>query len=327
MKAAGVHVMIMTKLVKSLFHTIVTLGAVSPALAQAPDPCRAGGFEVKTFDSQLGGSGKAFDDAGSYRPGYHWYRWNWFNVTPKKHLSRMHSDGSLSAQGGFDGALVSAARSPEPPGFVGTAFGGGACVKIVLRFSPLRIAPSEGHPSFWAMSKEHLDGSGDDRWPGKSADFTHFAEWDILEYYKAAPPGFLSSWIDWFGPYIREGEVKFEGQTCRRPFCKRAASFVPVPGAFPGSTNWDEWQTVTGVWTPATAVRPGCIQTFLNDIPIAPRQCWKSLAAPRERMEEYLDFSVIDRHHMTLVISSGRLPIFVRSVEVYQESARDNLAN
>lgn len=306
---------------------IALTAAVTPAMAEVPSPCQAVGYELKTFDSDFRAGNQSFDEDDSYLPGYQWYRWNWFNVRPNQQLSLRHPDGSISAQGDFGGHLVSAALSSKTPGFVGTAFGGGACVQVKLRFDPARRSSNDAHPSFWAMSKEHLDGSGDDHWPGQTSGFTHFAEWDIFEYYKVSPPGFLSSWIDWFGPYVVEGDMKVGKQVCRRPFCKRAGSFASSPGAFPADTDWKEWQTVTGVWTPATADRPGCIQTFFNGAAIAPPHCWKTQLVSRERLEDYLDFSVIDRHHMILVISSGDSPIFVRSVQVYQHSAHDNLSN
>lgn len=312
----------------NLLVGLVLVAATTKAtLAEVPLPCREAGYNLETFESDFSRSDEAFDESDSYQPGYKWYRWNWFNVKPNRGLARLRPDGSISAQGGFDGHLVSAARSPRLPGFVGTAFGGGACVQATLKFDPVRSTAGVGHPSFWAMSKEHLDQSGDDRWPGKSADFTHFAEWDILEYYKVPPPGFLSSWIDWFGPYIEKGELVLGGRTCHRPFCKRAGSFGLRAGAFPPQTDWNEWQTVIGLWVPATADRPGCIQTFLNDAPIAPPHCWRNLQTTREREEDFLDFSVIDRHRMVLVISSGDTPILVRSVRVFQQSARENLTN
>ncbi|MCK1606581.1 hypothetical protein IVB02_35715 [Bradyrhizobium sp. 166] len=315
-----------------------------PALAEAevPAPCRAVGYTMKTFDSDFSRGGQTFDEANSYKPGYQWYRWNWFNLKPNSELAHQNSDGTISAEGGsqgdYGGYVVSAAASPsQASGFVGTAFGGGACVQVKLRFSPVPRTSNEEHPSFWAMSKEHLDGSGDDQWPNKNPGFTHFAEWDILEYYKVPPPGFLSSWIDWFGPYIPKGELRLSDvgkgelnlppHSCRRPFCRSAGSFTPHPGAFPVNTDWNELQTVIGVWVPATADRPGCIQTFLNGNAIAPPYCWKLASAARERMQDFLDFSVIDRHHMVLVISSGTTPIFARSVEVYQQSGRGNLSN
>lgn len=308
-------------------HLLAIVAAGAPALAEVPPPCLAVGYKLKTLDSDFARGSQAFDEDGSYQPGFQWYRWNWFNVRPNKQLSHRDSDGSISAQGDFGGHVVSAAMSSKAPGFVGTAFGGGACIEVKLKFDPRPRGSNEAHPSFWAMSKEHLDSSGADRWPGKDSAFTHFAEWDILEYYKVSPPGFLSSWIDWYGPYIPHGEFRVGEQVCSRPFCKRARSFTPDSAAFSESIDWNEWQTVTGVWVPASADHPGCIQTFLNGRPIAPAYCWKSPLAQRERIEEFLDFSVIDRHHMVLVISSGNSPIFVRSVRVYQQSERDNLSN
>ena len=316
----------MKKGTKWLLCAFSVLVAAPPAFAQVPAPCSMVGYTTKTFESDFT-KRTIFDEAETYSPGYSWYRWNWFNVRPNTSLSGLRLDGSIAASGGLDGSLVSAARSSRSPGFVGTAFGGGACVEITLRFDPSPRSSSEPHPSFWAMSKEHLDGSGDDQWPGKEPGFVHFVEWDILEYFKVKPPAFLSGWIDWFGRYIPHGELRLGEQVCHRPFCKSAKSFEPYRSAFPPTLDWSSWQTVIGVWASSSAGQPGCIQTFLNGDPIASKHCWSGTASTRSQMEDFFDFSLIDRHHMVLVIGSGKGPIFVRSVRVYQADSHNNLSN
>lgn len=296
-----------------------------PATAEVPSACHAAGFDVETFSSDLPTDDRTFDARATYGRGYNWYRWNWFGVKPNLALARRERDGSLSARGGFEGHITSAAQITGTPGFVGTAFGGGACVEVWLRFDTVRADDSNGHPSFWAMSKEHLDGSGEDRFAGERSGFSHFAEWDILEYYKIPAPGFLSSWIDWYGPYIPNNDVKIGNTICRRPYCKRAKSFDFMPP--PLQTDWHHWQKVIGLWVPATSRKAGYLQTFLNGRPIAPRYSWPTTTSKRVTIEDSLDFSVIDKQHMVLVISGGTKPIFVRSVRVFQNNSSKNLVN
>jgi len=315
-------------MVKILLMLFAPVGVVlaSSAVAQTPVPCLKAGLNQKTFESDFAES-SAFDENASFEPGYKWYRWNWFGIDPDHKLVSRQSDGSISAQGGFQGHLVSAAKSVSPAGFVGTAFGGGACIEFIVRFSNTRGKAGNGHPSLWAMSKEHLDGSGDDQWPGMAPGFSHFAEWDILEYYKVPPPGFLSSWIDWYGPYIKEGSLRVEGKDCHRPYCKEAGSFAFPSKAIPSNTDWEQWQKIIGVWTPAGDGKQGCIQTFFNNVSLAEPHCWNSPDPDGNAPLGGLNFSIIDQHHMVLVLSSGDSPISVRSVKVYQKDGKHNLVN
>jgi hypothetical protein len=291
--------------------------------AAVPEPCSAVGYNNLSFFSDFS-DGNSFDQNGTYRPGFKWYRWNWFGVVPDPVLAEQLPDGSVSARGSFGGHIVSAAASPKQGDFVGTAFGGGACVEVTLRFDPVRETGNLGHPSFWAMAKEHLDGSGDDQWPGRAKGFSRFAEWDILEYYKVPEPGFLSSWVEWYGPYINSGPRQVDGRDCRRPFCKTAWSFSFHRGAVPLTTDWSQWQVVVGVWTPASADQPGCLRTYLGQRLLAEPYCWSPLGPSRDNARNF-DFSIIDRQHMVLVISGGEKPIYVRSVRVFQGKTQSNI--
>lgn len=303
----------------------LAISASMPATAEVPSACHAAGFDKETFGNDFPNDNRTFDEHATYGPGYKWYRWNWFGVKPNLSLARHEPDGSLSARGGFEGHITSAAKIAGTPGFVGTAFGGGACVEVWLRFDTARADDGAGHPSFWAMSKEHLDGGGEDRFAGAPSGFSHFAEWDILEYYKIPAPGFLSSWIDWYGPYIPKNEVKIGNTVCRRPYCKRAKSFDFKATRW--QTDWHHWQKVTGVWVPASPQKSGYIQTFLNGRPIAPPYSWPATTSKRMTIEDWLDFSVIDKQHMVLVISGGTKPIFIRSMRVFQHDSTRNLVN
>lgn len=295
-----------------------------PASSAVPPACAAAGYTVETLHSDFSKDGKTFDQGTTFEPGYDWYRWNFFNVKPNLSLVRKEPDGSISARGDLNGHITSAALIPDRPGFVGTAFGGGACVEVVLRFDPVRADDGRGHPSFWGMSYEHLNGRGDDQQPDARRGFTDFFEWDIFEYYKVPSPGFLSSWIEWYGLYIPDRNAK-RPDGCRRPYCKRAGSFDADTGAVPASTDWNRWQRVTGVWIPAKDGRDGSIQTFFNDVPLDRPRRWSGYSLLRAL--DRLDFSVLDRQHMVFVISSGTKPIFVRSVRVFQRDGKSNLVN
>lgn len=305
------------------------LAAPAAAAARAPAACTASGQSNLTFESDFRGDSKQFDAAMSYRPGYRWYRWNWFNVRPDPSRAQIVG-GALTVRepgGGFSGHVTSAALSVKAPGFVGTAFGGGACVEVKLRFVPDRLRSAPGHPSFWSMSIEHLANRGADRWPGKPANYSHFLEWDIFEYFKVPEPGFLSSWIDWFGSYVGEGTPRTWFGGCERPYCKNPGSFKAKPGAVPESTDWRQWQTIIGLWVPATGTNPGYIQTFFNGRAIAPPKYWPGANTTVKNDSDLLNFSWIDRQHQVFVISSGAVPMQVQSVRVWQKTTKYNLSN
>ncbi|EIZ79786.1 hypothetical protein WSK_1611 [Novosphingobium sp. Rr 2-17] len=311
------------------FVGIALSGWAVPASASAPAECVASGQRTLTFESDFTNDRAAFDQSMTYKPGFKWYRWNWFGVKPNPALATRKSDGVLSVHevnGGFRGHVTSAAHSTNSPGFVGTAFGGGVCVQVVLRFNPDNSRSENGHPSFWSMSMEHLDGSGNDQWPGKEAGFAHFVEWDIFEYFKAKPPAFLSSWIDWFGKYSSGISNKPEVGACPRPYCKKAGSFAPHIGTPPNDLKWGSWQTLTGIWVPASGARPGHIQTFLNGRAYAEPKTWMARGAPRGGGDQLFDFSRIDEQHQVLVISSGDTPMEVQSVRVWQKDSSKNLS-
>lgn len=313
---------------KNPTHVILFLALFighSPILkaADVPTPCAAVGYMTKTFATVSNFSTKTVDIEQTYRSGYQWYPWNWFSgSSPKNHL--ILAGGTISASGetGPNGQLSSAAKTASAPYFVGTAFGGGLCVEFEISYDVHDTKSSQGFPAFWAMAKEHLDTQLSDQWTGQPKGFEHFAEWDILEAYKIKNPGFLSSWMDWYGIYQK---------TCPNSgYCKVASSFVNTPGAIPDRLDWEhKWHRVTGVWVPATQSKLGSIQTFVDDRPLAPPYTWKQFSnqgSPPTKSTPWT-FGIIDQQHLVLLLGSNDTPIRVRRVRVFQSSSANNETN
>lgn len=309
---------------------VARLSVVAQAATPVPAVCVASGQTTLTFASDFAGGHGDFDTDMTYHSGFHWYRWNFLNVKPDPARSYIKPGGGLvvsAHDGGFQGHVTSAARIAGAPGFVGTAFGGGACIAVTLRFKPDRQASLPGHPSFWTMSLEHLLDNGADQWPGMPQAYKHFVEWDIFEYYKAPEPQFLSSWIDWYGYYILEKGNSRAMRGCVRPYCKKAGSFVNNVSAFPNGLDWNNWQQIIGLWVPKNSTQHGYIQVFLNGRPISVRKEWDSMSKSAMREEALLNFSSLDSQHQVLVISSGSLPMEIASVNVWQKNADSNMHN
>lgn len=310
-------------------HLLSVLWGNNPlSAARPPSPCAAVGYTSLTSETDFTiGALWSFDSETTYKPRFGWYRWNWFGVRPDKTFARVGRDGLVVHErgGGFSGHVASAARSGTNDKFVGTAFGGGACVEIVLRFDPDRQRHGSGHPSFWSMSYEHLANEGGDQWPGREAGYARFVEWDIFEYYKVPEPGFLSSWITWFGFYIPKALQAVTSQRCTRPYCKVSGSFGEINAALLEPLNWRKWQSIIGVWVPASGKRPGHIQTFLNQKPIGQPKYWNMGRGRPDSAQTDDGFSTIDQHHQVFIISSGDAPLHVKSVRVWQRSGASNL--
>lgn len=312
------------------FSRVFGFGAVllvAPAqlasAVQVPPECAAVGYTQNTFSSNSDFSASTVDLSQSGRSGFKWYPWNWFSGWSPKNTVTLHDDGSVSAMGvtGPGGQVTSAAATSQPPYFVGTAFGGGMCVDAVLAFDQAKIDEEQGHPSFWTMSVEHLDGQLKSQWPGQPAGFEHFAEWDILESYKVRHPGFLSSWIEWYGFYNR---------SCPgRVYCSAPQSFQNSRASYDIDPDWTKGHRVTGVWVPATPTSDGYVQAFVDGIPLAAPHRWKMYSdqAPPPTMASPWRFGIIDKQHQVLIFGGAETPIRVISVNVFQSSDKDNIHN
>ncbi|WP_294238751.1 hypothetical protein [uncultured Sphingomonas sp.] len=272
-------------------------------------------FATDRFDTT------SVDLANSHRPGFSWYRWNWFSGGHASDTLSPASDGTIAVSGrsGPNGQIATAAAIPTAPYMVGTAFGGGFCVEADMAFDPDAIDTAKGFPAFWAMAVEHLDQHGARaQMPGQPAGFEHFIEMDIMEAFKRPLPDYLGTMHDWYGQYRR---------TCPgRSFCDVERSFDTMPGIVPKDTDWRDWHRVGAVWRPATNRRPGHVQYFFDGKPIAAPFTWAKGDPTRlPQLGGGQAFAALDDQHLVLIAGSNSTPIRLKSVRVFQRDDRHNL--
>lgn len=255
--------------------------------------------------------------------GFQWYRWNWFNGRNPADRITLAADGTVSVSGvsGPNGQLATAAAIPDAPYFVGTAFGGGFCIEAQVAFDPAVLDTSKGFPAFWSMSLEHLAQHGGAQMPGQHQGVEHFIELDFMEVFKRPLPEYLGTVHDWSGIY----RTSCPGRT----FCDVFRSFENQPGVFPPDTDWRTWHRVGAVWQPASSGGRGSVQYFFDGKPLAPPFTWTAggEVPPMPLPGAPQTFSILDCHHLVLILGSGATPLRVRSITVYQETAEHNLKN
>ncbi len=176
---------------------------VADNLRAPPAIAAAVGYSQNTL-STLAFAASNVDVGGTFAPGFQWYLFNFFRSSPTPANIAINSNGSIAVgQGGnnYNATISSAAQTRGSPGFVGTAFGGGAYIEAVIRFNAQSFAITNGFPAFWANALEsNLSAT---QWPGQAIGYGHAIEADILEYYQGGfsnPPNqYSASLIEWYG--------------------------------------------------------------------------------------------------------------------------------
>jgi hypothetical protein len=288
-----------------------TAPAVAPPIAQAV------GYVVNTFST--GPFTTTNTDTGlTYAKGYQWYGFNFFGVTPTFANNTINaSDGSITAGQGGDGYnsnVATAGYIATAPGYVGTAFGGGAYVQAIVKFNVASADISNGWPSFWANAMEEYLGT--DQWPGQATGYVNFIEADLLEHFLGAYGTinqYQATLINWYGipanptPHITQ--------------------FVDpsVPAA-----NFSSYNTVAMLWVPATATTSGYVNYYWNGSvvqSISYTQYQTSDTPPLTNSTPWA-YGVMDVNHFVLQFgSNNQYPITVYSVQVWQANSLSNMHN
>jgi hypothetical protein len=306
-----------------------TPDAQSLPVAGVPTPAKNAGYTLMTYGPKLAlrpGDKTAANAAPMYV-------WNFFGETVSPKTLATNADGSVTLFGGgfVNGQIASASAAHNNQRFVGTAFGGGAYFEAVFKFegwqgqSATPQTLTAGFPAFWAMPIEHLNSSGADHWPGKAAGFLHFAEFDFFEYNVAYTEHtdtiYSGSVHDWYGEF---------NKTCPRPadnYCQVQNATPTKMRDTPDTFDFSQYHTYGALWVPATDTTDGYLEWYLDDSPIGQTVSWpklenqEALAWPGSHA-----FGIADQQHMALIFGSGRdFPMTIKSVAVWQNSAKENL--
>jgi hypothetical protein len=303
------------------------LTAACAALAESPGDgppipaqARAVGYTLNTFSANRNFNTSTADMSRTYSSGFQWYIWNFFGPPPSSSTTTLNADGSATIlSSAYNGTLVSAAKIPSSPYYVGTAFGGGGYFEAEISFDSAAVNMKKGHPSFWTMAIEHLDGDHGDQWAGQAAGYVHYLEMDIFEYDSlggSAPNNYGAAAPEYWGGY---------GLTCPPSSCRNVnASAIFTP---PG-TDWSLWHKVGLLWIPATSTTNGTLTFYFDDIPYKTLKYSQFTTQPPVPTRHPWALGIVDQQHFPLIIGSGPdTPINVRSVNVWQATAANNITN
>jgi hypothetical protein len=121
---------------------------------------------------------------------------------------------------------------------------------------------------------------------------------------------------NWFGTWKK---------TCRSGWCDIS---TPAPAMYvPRDTNWNQYHSYGFLWVPAKAARSGYVQFFFDNKPVGKRVSWSACSkAASPLVKHYSAYCILDHQHLVLILGTGiGEPMTVRSVHVFQQSAKFNL--
>ena len=280
-----------------------------------PPVAAAVGYNKNTFSTNAF-STSSVDMRGTYASGFQWYLFNFFGSAPTAAHITINGDKSIAVgQGGndYNAALSSAAQIRRSPGYVGTAFGGGAYIEAVVKFDAQAFnGIGIGWPSFWTNALE--SNMGTSQWPGQAAGYHHSIEADILEYFQGqwSDPlnQYSASLHDWYGP-SGSGDQYAIGTA------------YTVPQA-----DFSNYNTVAMLWVPATGTTDGHINFYWNGNLVSTQSYTQLTDAdqPPPSASTPWAFGIIDQDHLVIETGSDNTyPITIQSVNVWQASANSNL--
>lgn len=293
---------------------IISNGAINP-----PPAAVSAGYNTLTLDSTFASS--TVDTNATYASGFAWYIANYFGYSAPDPITINPKGGAVinGSSGNANLQIVSAALGGSS--WVGTAYGGGAYFEATISFNPSLVNTSNGWPSFWAMSIEHLAALPAQQWSGQASGYIHFIETDFFEYdtfTMSQPNNYGGSLHDWYGIY---------NVTCSA-YCGVTG---PIAGfTSPSSFNWSIPHKYGFLWIPATGSSSGSATFYIDDVSYIPTQTWSQYNAlsdtPPPTTSTPWTFGILDQQHMVIILGSGSdQPMTVNSVRVWQASAAGNI--
>jgi hypothetical protein len=302
------------------------LAGGSAAASLPPADAAAAGFTQNTLSAFKPGS---IDVDDTKKSGFSWYFYHFYGSQPRRQNIVLNSDGSVTFNGdttGPNGQLATAAPAKNGAKFVGVAFGGGAYIEAAIKFDPnaARSKISNGWPSFWAMSLEHL-ATGAAQWVGKPPGYEQFIEADFFEYDIDGPNLGLNYYganlHDWYGVY---------NQTCPgHPFCDSWRDYSDVKTAVSPTTDFTQYHTYGFLWLPASDSKAGQVQFYFDGSRVGKTITWAKFAHQMDIPDgQPWKFGALDKQHLVLILGTGLgKPMTVGSLNVWQSSNDQNLRN
>jgi hypothetical protein len=292
------------------------------AAALDPPPAAFGaGYTINSFSVSFDQS--SVDTTASAKKGFKWYHFNFFGSRSNPAAVVLNGDGSVTLNGdrsGLNAELATATRAENAAGLVGMAFGGGAYIEADIKFNPDEVAKDglAGWPAWWSIAAEHLTNS--EQWAGMVKGYGHFIEVDFMEYdvFSAGRNYYGANLHDWFGIWK---------VTCPLNYCEVGLPFSKVKIRIPEGANFTDYHRYGFLWIPATGTTDGRARFYFDRQPVGVETRWTKFrdqtGVPRGQPWK---FGVLDQQHLVLILGTGPdAPMTVRSVNVWQSSASENL--
>jgi len=286
---------------------------LAPALAWANHPPAFNPVDPAKLDYKLVfddefNTTKTIDLTDSRDPGFNWYLGQFFGhaTTVARDISVNH--GILTLNAPTYAQVSTAAPLHAGTGWVGKTFGGGFYIEARIAYLPSATELPDGHPSFWSMAIEHMQGKP----PGS---FEHFIEDDFFEddtAYFAGPDSYGGALHDWYGLYRR---------SCpSRPFCDLSndghSAFDNAVIRMQPRTDFTKFHVFGQLWQPASAGHAGFVQYYFDNKPTHDRVTW-----PHSGPASLAPFAVIDHDHLVIILDTGdNHPMQVDWVRLWQIS-------
>jgi hypothetical protein len=315
-------------LLRGLGPLMLTLGLPLSALASPPEEAIQYGDTENTFSSATM-TAQTIDMNRTYNRGYKWYLTDLDSAKASATGLKLNSDGSVTLLGdktGAQGELSSVTPYPGTNGFAGHAFGGGAYIEAVFSYNPAQVTASHNAgvtrwPAFWSLPMEGNYTAGG-TWPGQATGYLHNVEVDFFEAaYFTKPTAYgAAGGHDWYG---------IPNKTCNPGLCKVSWITPSAERDPPAGTVFTQYHTYGVLWVPATASTPGFLDAFFDGKLVGDRHSWTQYTnqAPTPVGKSWA-FGLMDKQHLFFILGTGiGAPYTIKSVNVWQKSAADNLVN
>ncbi|MGC9004077.1 MAG: glycoside hydrolase family 97 catalytic domain-containing protein [bacterium] len=253
-----------------------------------PPPAEKAGYTKLVFWDDFN-SLDTIDIKATGRKGYKWYvdlPWG-FPPTPPQRIEVKDSVLKIDA-----GPMNWGISTYSVKGGTGQAFRFGY-FEARIRFDPSLGEKSQGWPSFWSLSIEHILG-----------DPNHWNELDFFEAYTGGKRKYDGAFYGTIHDWAEDSKIHFQNVNNR----------VEVPGI-----NWNEWHLVGCLW------QPGCVTWYLDNKPLLiQRYAPDSLPDPcivggTNSQVPIGTFNILDKQRNVLILGSGEgWPLYVDWVRVYQ---------
>jgi len=297
--------------------------STTPPPVSSGEPAQAisAGYNLNTFSTDSNFNPTTVDIANTQKSGYKWYQFDCYGYPASFANDATNTDGSMTVGGNstnFGSNMVSATCKSGSPGYVGTAFGGGAYIQMTAKYNPVTESSTyigdNGWPALWTYALEQMVPLPGEQWPGQATGYLHYFEGDLMENflsnYGVPLNQFTATNHDWYSTNPPNTNIQNQ-------------AFITVP-------NFNTYHTYGMLWIPATATASGTISYYLDGTNIGTTHYSKLSATqtPPPSDKKPWEYAIIDNDHLTLQIGSDNaVPLTVQSVDVWQASAANNLVN